>query len=191
VRLLRPSTRQLRSAAKLKFLVDVMQVHLHRSFGQMKFVGDLLVVQTLRCELGDISFAWRQATRNLGRPFRNRELAQQVWVDPLPALMYAIHTIDEARGASPAQQNPLHAKVQQIRGCNRVVFLQQEDDRHRAVAGAEPRDRSRDFLSDNVFRQHNDVRTVGIQRAQKVSFARAPRRHTMTGRVQRSQFRLQ
>src|SRR6266480_4107868 len=98
--------------------------------------------------------------------------------------MYAPHTVDEACGASPAQQNPLHVKVEQIRGCNRIARLQEEDYRDRAVARAESRDRSRGLPPNNAFRQDNYIRTVGIQGAHKVSFARTARRYSMTGRVQ-------
>src|SRR5438445_11443560 len=49
--------RQLRSAAKAKLVVDMMQMHLHGAFGQMEFAGDFLVAQASRYETGDIAFA--------------------------------------------------------------------------------------------------------------------------------------
>jgi len=49
--------RQLRSAADAKFLVDMMQVHLHGAFRQIEFAGDFLVAETSRYKVGDFSFA--------------------------------------------------------------------------------------------------------------------------------------
>ena len=49
--------RQLRSAAEAKFLVDMMQMHLHGAFAQMELAGDFLVAHTSRYKAGDFSFA--------------------------------------------------------------------------------------------------------------------------------------
>ena len=49
--------RQLRSAAELKPLVDMMQVHLHGAFGQMELPGDCLVGKAAGYKLRDVAFA--------------------------------------------------------------------------------------------------------------------------------------
>ena len=48
--------RQLRSAADMQLLVDMMQMHLHGAFGYAEFAGDLLVVQAPRYKARDVSF---------------------------------------------------------------------------------------------------------------------------------------
>jgi hypothetical protein len=68
--------RELRSAADVKRPVDMTQVHLHGGFGHMQFAGDFLVVQALRYEPGDFSFARRQGARNLWAPFRHLQIVQ-------------------------------------------------------------------------------------------------------------------
>jgi hypothetical protein len=113
-------------------------------------------------------------------------MGQQVGVDPLLPVTHAPDTIDDATGARrTTQQYPLHVKVQQIRGRDRVAVFKKEDDRHGTVAGPDSQNCFRGLLVHDVLCQYDDVRAIGFRGAQEVIFPRTARDDVMTARLQK------
>ena len=151
---------QLCPAAKIKFLVHVMQVHFHGAFRQIQLSSNGLVAQTLRDEESDFRFTCRKLL-GPAQQSRHKDMLEDIRVAPLFTSPYRIHTFDKVLAADAVQQQAVSVKQLYLLDVEPAARLQNDDAARGAVGGLDLLTKTGRLPVGNVDTNDDNVRPVG------------------------------